>query len=100
MIFYTFLGIEEWERENKRRIEIDVELLTKEFVDLREVYKQTKNKVEGKSYSLIEEVAKNVADAVLQNSKIEKVLVRVRKPCPPVDGIVDYIGCEYEETKG
>ena len=56
--------------------------------------------VEEKKYKLIESLAENIAQEVLEKYKLVKeVMVRVKKPEAPVPGIYDYFGIEIRRKR-
>lgn len=100
MVFYGYHGAYAAEREIGQRIEVDLEL----WMDLREaglrddldysmnyaeVYTMVKVIVEEHEYKLMEGLAEAIAGEILEASPAETVCVRVRKPQPPVGGIMD-----------
>lgn len=105
MIFYGFHGAFAAEKELGQRIEVDVEL-TADFAtpgkqdDLEstisyvDVYTIVKEIVEEGHYSLIEAIGVAIADRIYTRFDLQELLVRVRKPNPPLGGILD--AAEFE----
>ena len=62
------------------------------------IYNDIKHIIEGKKYNLLERVADQIARTILQNYKMKKVMVRVKKPQVAVPGVVNYLGVEIERT--
>ncbi len=100
MVFYTYHGAFAAEKELGQRIEVDAEL----HLDLRaagtsddietapnyaEIYALVKEIVEEREFCLLEAIAETVAGELLAAYEIEAVTVRVRKPNPPVGGLMD-----------
>ena len=100
MVFYGYHGAYTAERELGERIEVDLELR----MDLREagaqddldhsvnyveLYTLVKTIVEEQEFNLVEGLAEAIARQVLEVSAAGEVRVRVRKPQPPVGGIMD-----------
>ena len=57
-------------------------------------------KEENKQFNLLEALAENIAEEVLNKFiLINGVMVRVRKPEAPVNGIYDYFGVEIRRTR-
>ncbi|MGO1033621.1 dihydroneopterin aldolase, partial [Clostridioides difficile] len=55
---------------------------------------------ENKQFNLLEALAENIAEEVLNKFiLINGVMVRVRKPEAPVNGIYDYFGVEIRRTR-
>ncbi|HEY8391439.1 MAG TPA: dihydroneopterin aldolase [Capillibacterium sp.] len=105
MIFYGYHGVFAAEKELGQRFEVDTEL----YLDLREagvnddleatvnyveVYTLIKELVEEKEFNLLEALAETIADALLSAYPLAEVVVRVRKPQPPIGGIMDYFAVE------
>lgn len=109
MVFYGYHGVFAAEKELGQRIEADVEIvsdfenagtnddleLTINYVD---VYTIVKEVVEENEYNLIEAIAVEVLDRVMDSFNVEKVTVRIRKPHPPLGGLLDAV--EFEITRG
>ncbi|MCL6590329.1 MAG: dihydroneopterin aldolase [Firmicutes bacterium] len=108
MVFYGYHGIYSAEKELGQRIEVDVELVS-DFVNVGktddfelsinyvDVYTIVKEIVEESEFNLIEAIGVAVVDQILDSFDIEQVTVRVRKPQPPVGGLLD--SAEFEMTK-
>jgi dihydroneopterin aldolase len=105
MIFYGYHGVFAAEKELGQRFEVDAEL----YLDLRqaginddleatvnyaEVYTIIKELVEEREYNLLEGLAEEIADTLLTAYSLQEIMVRVRKPQPPVGGVMDYFGVE------
>jgi dihydroneopterin aldolase len=105
IIFYAHHGYYEAERELGQKFEIDIEVdcdlrspakedrLT-QTVDYRHIYKIAKETFENYKFKLIETVAEKIAQEVLSMSTINSVLIRVRKPHVPLNGLLDYVEVE------
>ncbi len=105
MIFYAHHGYYEAERELGQKFEVDIELQgdfrtaaaaddLKQTIDYRKVYRITKDIFENYKFKLIETVAERIASEVLQLPGIETVLIRVRKPHVPLNGLLDFVEVE------
>ena len=104
--FHAYHGLTRLERQVGVRCSIDVELVVdleaaarsddmKDTIDYRKIHKLVINLGrDGRSFHLIEALAGNIADAILQRFPVEEVTVRVRKETPVLEGIVDYVGVE------
>ena len=109
--FYGYHGVLEAEKILGQKFFIDMELFldTKEAgktddmnksVSYADVYEVVKNIVENKRFDLIEAVAENIADEVLNKfSLLNSVMVRVKKPEAPVNGIYDYFAVEIRRNR-
>ena len=108
MVFYGHHGVYDLEKEMGQRIEVDLDLK----VDLEEaglkdslaatinyveVYNVVKKIVEEEHYNLIEAIGMRIATQLLNEFSIPQVVVRIRKPQPPVGGVLDTV--EFEVTK-
>jgi dihydroneopterin aldolase len=92
MTFEARHGVNDWEKTDAQRFEVDVELALStrragasddlgRTVDYRGVYDAVRRVVEGPPVNLIETLAESIARAVLATDrKVRKVVVRVRKP--------------------
>ena len=64
------------------------------------VYELCKDIVENKTYQLIEAVAENIAgDILLHCKKVQRVIVKVIKPNPPIKGIYDSVAVEITRER-
>ena len=87
----TVIGIYDWEREVKQRLEIDLEMsmdlraaarsdAIEDTLNYKSVAKRVLAFVEGSSFRLVEALAGEIARIVLEEFKIERVKVTVHKP--------------------
>jgi len=108
MVFYGYHGVSAPEKETGRRFEVDCELEVdlappgesdqlKDAVDYVAVYQKIKEIVEGKAYSLMESLAANLAQIILNEFPVFRVTLRIRKMIPPIQGTIDNI--EVEVTR-
>lgn len=111
MIFYGYHGNQEPERELGQRFEVDVEIFydateaiktdnVDKAVDYRQVFKLVKEVLVEKEYRLLETLAQDIAENILNRSPIEGLLVRVRKPNVPIRGNLDFVEVEIVRKKG
>ena len=69
-------------------------------VSYAQVYDVVKNIVENKRFNLLEALSHNIAMEVLEKFElIEEIMVRVKKPEAPVNGIYDYFGVEIRRKR-
>jgi dihydroneopterin aldolase len=105
LIFYAHHGFYEAERELGQKFEIDIEVECdlrepareddlKQTIDYRRIYQIAKETFENYKFKLIETVAEKIAREVLAISGIITVLIRVRKPHVPLNGLLDYVEVE------
>jgi len=103
--FSCNLGVYEEERNLKQYIFIDLKLFfdikkatesdsIEETINYVEVHQVVKNLIENKSYKLIETMSEEIAEAILQKFKIEKIIVRIKKPQALKDVGVEWAGVE------
>ena len=110
-VFYAYHGVMEDEQNLGGKFECDVEMrcdfaaaaqsdsLTM-TVDYEKVYSFIQNTVLEKRYYLLEALAHTIAMGLLRAfPMIEAVTVRVRKPHPPVKGVVDYVEVEVTRSR-
>ena len=65
-----------------------------------EVYWVIKDIVENKRFKLIEALADNIAESILNDFVlVQGINVVVRKPEAPVAGIFDYVGVEIRRSR-
>jgi dihydroneopterin aldolase len=108
-VFYAYHGVSTDEQNLGRRFEVDVDLWfdmaaatetdsLRRTVDYERVYDYIQRVVTAKKYYLLEALSGTIAEELLKEfPALEKVAVRVRKPHPPVKGVIDCV--EVEVTK-
>ena len=100
------IGVTESEQATPQTVWIDLELTidarraaasddVRDAVDYAELVRSVKELVEGKSYSLLETVAEDVASLVLQRFGTSHVFVRVKKRALPG---MDYAAVEITRS--
>jgi 7,8-dihydroneopterin aldolase/epimerase/oxygenase len=106
MAFEARHGVNDWEKTQAQRFEVDVELFLAtrragtsdelaQTVDYREVYDLVRRVLEGPPVDLIETLAESIAhDALEANRRARKVIVRVRKPEVQLGGPLAFAGVE------
>jgi 7,8-dihydroneopterin aldolase/epimerase/oxygenase len=106
MAFFGFHGTKPSEGELGGRFFVDVVMhadLSKpgrtdrlaDTIDYERAFAIVRDHVEGKRFKLLEALAQNIADALLEAFKpLAQVEVRVRKPGVPIRGILDYTEIE------
>lgn len=109
--FYGYHGALKEENVLGQKFFLDIELLcdlsrageTDELensVSYADVYEKVKHICEKDRYSLIEALAENIAKTILKDfSTIKEVMIRVKKPEAPVNGIFDYFGVEIRRKR-
>lgn len=112
MAFEARHGVNDWEKTQAQRFEVDIELVlgtrragrSDELgltVDYREVYDAVRRVVEGEPVDLIETLAESIArDVLAASGRARKVIVRVRKPDVRLGGPLAYAGVEVIRRHG
>ena len=111
MEFLARHGVNDWEKVEPQRFEIDLELALDtrpaaladdlaKSVDYRRVYDTTRRVVEDNTFDLIETLAEAIAREVLgANAAVDEVTVRVRKPGVELGGPLAYAGVEISRRR-
>ena len=109
--FYAYHGVMADEQNLGGKFEVDVEMhcdlsaaaesdSLKKTVDYEKVYAFVQQTVLAKKYYLLEALANSVARGLLKEFfNIETVTVRLRKPHPPVKGVIDYVEVEITQKR-
>lgn len=109
--FYAHHGVLDVERSNGGLFEIDAELTCdvaaaeaednlKKTLDYEKLYSFIKDIVSGKKFYLIESLAARISNNIIESFPIvQKVTVKVRKPSPPLGGVVDNVEVEHTEYR-
>lgn len=109
--FYAYHGVATDEQNLGGKFEIDLELRgdlsaaiehdsLKQTINYEAVYALVQNIITAKKYRLIEALANTIAKGVLQAFHgTQSVTVKVRKPHPPVKGVVDFVEVEVTEQR-
>ena len=111
MSFYGYHGVSAAEQEIGRRLLVDVELALDlsragesddlaDTVDYGQVYALVAEVNGSRRFSLLEALAEEIARRLLSRFPATEVKVRVRKPDPPVGGVVEGVEVEITRRKG
>tara|TARA_Y100000996_G_scaffold414400_1_gene405161 strand:- start:11036 stop:11422 length:387 start_codon:yes stop_codon:yes gene_type:complete len=95
--FYGIHGVLDDEKSTSQKFIIDICLYQdlalpgrtddlKLTTDYSSVYKVIKNVVENNSFNLIEALGNEIANKIISNFMIQKVMVTVEKPNAPIEG--------------
>ena len=107
--FYAYHGVADDEQNLGGKFDVDLEIRgdfsgasdsdnLKNTVDYEAVYTVIQKTVTQKKYYLLEALARTIAKELRkQFSAIKSVTVTVRKPHPPVKGVVDCVEVEVTE---
>ncbi len=110
-VFYAYHGALKDEQNLGGKFEFDIDMYCdlsaaaesdslKKTVDYEKVYAYVQQMVLEKKYHLIEALANTIARGLLREFfNIERVVVRVRKPHPPVKGVVDHVEVEISQSR-
>lgn len=110
MVFSASVGVADWEREVTTRIEVDVEVcadlkkacMSDEInatIDYSRLYDLIKEVVDSKHHQLLESLAEEISGVAFGLGDCEKVVVRIRKPDPPVGGVCGHAEVEIVRHK-
>jgi 7,8-dihydroneopterin aldolase/epimerase/oxygenase len=109
--FYAYHGAVVEEQNLGGKFEVDLDLYCdllpaaetdslRKTVDYEKVYAHVSNAIHSKKNYLIEALAHTIARGIIQEfSSVEQVTIRVRKPHPPVKGVIDYVEVEMTERR-
>lgn len=110
-VFYAYHGTEEDEQNLGGKFEVDVDLhcdvsiaaekdALRKTVDYEKVYAVISDVVLARKYRLLEALGMSIGRAILREfQNVERVVARVRKPHPPVKGVVDHVEVEISLTR-
>ena len=109
--FHGYHGLTRQERQIGVRLSVDVTLevdLTRagrtdrvaDTVNYQRVHARVVELGRGHSHHLLESFASNVLDALLDDfPAVQRIVLRVRKETPVLDGIVDSVGVQMERAR-
>lgn len=109
--FYGYHGVLKEENVLGQKFFIDIELYvdTKkagktdnmyDSVSYAEVYELVKDITQNRRFNLIEALAENISISVLDKfNLVQEIMIRVKKPEAPVNGIYDYFGVEIRRNR-
>ncbi len=109
--FYGYHGVLKEENRLGQKFFIDIELLTdlkvagksddvSDTINYAAAFELVKIIVEQNKFNLIEALAETIASSILSTySKVLEVVVKIRKPEAPVNGIFDYFGVEIRRMQ-
>jgi len=105
MKFYGHHGVTEEEKEKGANYEVDCEIETDisgcaasddihDAVDYNIVYSVIREHLENRRYNLLESLAEKLKDEIKRKTEAQKIILRVRKMGPPIEGPMDYFEVE------
>lgn len=109
--FYAHHGVLDQERTNGGLFEIDAELTCditdaekedtlQKTLDYEKAYKAIKEVVSSTKFHLIEALAYRISISMIENfPMVKKAVIKVRKPAPPLGGLVEFVEIEHTEER-
>lgn len=109
--FYAHHGVLDIERTNGGLFEIDAEIICdvvaaemednlKKTLDYQQAFSFIKEIVSETKFHLIESLASKIALKLIEHFALaQKVTIKVRKPNPPLGGLVDFVEVEHSEYR-
>jgi len=108
LVFYGYHGVQDFEKELGGRFEVDIKIrypfkrcasedTLHKAVDYQQVYAVVKDMVTGRKYHLIETLADQLADSLVDQFELDEITVVLRKKKVPIDAVLDYV--EVEVTR-
>ncbi len=109
--FYAHHGVLDTERMSGGLFEIDAEMTCdvteaeaednlKKTLDYEKAYNFIKEVVSSEKFYLIEALAYRIALKIIRNfDVVQKVVIKVRKPTPPLGGLTEYVEVEHSEYR-
>jgi dihydroneopterin aldolase len=110
-VFYAYHGAMEDEQSLGGKFEVDLEMVSdlsraaesdslRQTIDYEKVYAVIQRIILAKSYRLLEALAGTLANGLLEEFPgLQGITVRIRKPHPPVKGVVDYVEVEISRQR-
>ena len=107
--FYAHHGVLDTERMSGGLFEIDAEMTCdvteaeaednlKKTLNYELAYNFIKEVVSSEKFFLIEALAYRIALNIIKNfDVVQKVVIKVRKPSPPLGGLTEYVEVEHSE---
>lgn len=111
MEFECHIGAGDGERADEQTIEVDVDMTVdlraagesddlEKTVDYGAVFRLCQQVAEGRPYRLLEALAERTATEILGvESAVLSVVVTVRKPGVPIEGVLEYAGVRVERSR-
>lgn len=110
MAFYGYHGTNAHEAELGQRFFLDIEMFAdlsrgicsddlEKTVNYKSVFEEIRHIAQNERFHLLESLADHIAHTILKKYNLERVIIRVRKPSVPLDGILDYVEVEVDRTR-
>ncbi len=108
--FYGYHGVSESEKETGRMFEVDCEVETdlteagksdnlEHTINYESLYLTIRESVENKKYSLLEKLAEEITQKILDKFAVYQVTLRIRKMNPPIAGHIRCVEVEICRQK-
>jgi 7,8-dihydroneopterin aldolase/epimerase/oxygenase len=108
--FHGYHGLTRLERQIGVRLAVDIALevdlsrsgrtdRVSDTIDYRVIHARVVEMGRGRSHKLLESFALAVMEKLFSEFPAERIVVRVRKETPVLDGIVDSVGVELSRTR-
>jgi len=109
--FYGYHGVLQEEKKLGQKFFIDIEICcdlkkpgitddVRDTINYAEVFILVKDIVEKETFNLLEALGERISSIILSRFKEAKeVVIAIRKPEAPVNGIYDYFGIEIRRTR-
>ena len=110
-VFYAYHGVLSDEQNLGGKFQVDVELhcdlsrgaksdSLKDTVDYERVYDCIREIVVGRKFFLLERLGSEITKGILDHfPRVERVVVRVRKPGAAVKGVIDHVEVEISSSR-
>lgn len=110
MVFYGYHGVHESENQIGGKFAVDLELYRplrkagrtdnlEDTLNYQSIYETVATFTQTHKYFLIEALAESIAREIIKNYLVEKLIIRVRKPNAPVQGVLDEVEVELTRTR-
>ncbi len=68
-------------------------------INYQSIYETVESFTKNHKFYLIEALAESIAREIIKNYLVEKLIIRVRKPNAPVQGVLDEVEVELKRTR-
>ena len=108
--FYGYHGVSSSEQETGRMYEVDCEVEIdlskasisdnlKDTINYESIYNTIRESVEDKKYSLLEKLAGEISQKILDKFSVNQVTLRIRKMNPPIAGHIRCVEVEISRQQ-
>ena len=109
MAFYGYHGTNAHETELGQRFFLDIEMFAdlsegifsdelEKTVNYKSVFEDIRHIAQNERFHLLESLADHIACTILEKYNLERVIIRVRKPSVPLDGILDHVEVQIDRS--